>query len=226
MNVIKFKDNHQLSQYVIDNYFLKDSQNIIIPSGSTPQHLYKQLIELDVHKDKYYFGLDEWKGISKEKKGSCFEMLQTDFISKLPKNINFEYFNGLNEFTVEKQRFEEMLNGVQIDLAILGVGLNGHIGLNEKTIITDEMIIETKLDEVTKNVANQKYFKGDTKITNGYTFSLNYILQAKTVLIILNTSNKKEIWNIIQNSSDKNIPAVYLKKFDNVKYLVLEELCE
>lgn len=225
MNVIKFKDNSELTAYVIDKYFVSNAaKEIIIPSGSTPEHLYKRISkELD-HSGINYYALDEWIGVSRETIGSCHQMIVGDFASKIDGDYNLLTFDGTNSYEQECERLKPITDNVQMDLAILGVGLNGHIGLNEHTDTTDQPIIKTELDPITKKVANEKYFTESTIVENGITFSLSYLVKAKDVLVILNTPNKKEIWKTIQESDDQDIPAVYLKQFKNVTYLITSDL--
>lgn len=225
MNVIKFKDNDELTSYIIDKFFIEDAvKEIIIPSGSTPQNLYNRISsELD-HSNINYYALDEWMGISKETTGSCHQMIEADFTSKIKGTYNFISFDGSNSYEQECLRLKPITDNLQMDLAILGVGLNGHIGLNEHTDTTDAPIIKTELDPITKKVANEKYFTQSTAIENGITFSLSYLTKAKDVLVVLNTPNKKEIWKTIQESNNQEIPAVYLKQFENVTFLITSDL--
>lgn len=225
MNVIKFNDNAELTGYVIEKYFVENqAKEIIIPSGSTPGFLYNRISsELD-HSDINYYALDEWIGVSRDTIGSCHQMIVGDFTSKIKGDYNLLTFNGSNTYEQECERLKETTDKVQMDLAILGVGLNGHIGLNEHTDTTALPIIKTELDPITKKVANEKYFTESTLVEHGITFSLSYLLKAENVLVILNTPNKKEIWKTIKESEDQSIPAVYLKQFKNVTYLITSDL--
>lgn len=225
MNVIKFKDNDELTAYIIDKYFIeKKVKEIIIPSGSTPQNLYNRISSEIDHSDINYYALDEWLGVSKSTIGSCHQMIEADFTSKITGDYNLITFDGDNSYEQECARLKPITDNVQIDLAILGVGLNGHIGLNEHTDTTATPIIKTDLDPITKQVANEKYFTQSTAIENGITFSLNYLTTASDVLVLLNTPNKKEIWKTIQASENQDIPAVYLKQFKNVTFLITSDV--
>ncbi|MFV0344494.1 MAG: 6-phosphogluconolactonase [Anaerocolumna sp.] len=225
MKVIKFKDNVELTEYIIDNYFVSnEAKEIIIPSGSTPKHLYKRISKEVDHSNINYYALDEWIGVSKKTIGSCHQMLKTDFTSKINGDYNLITFDGANSYEQEYERLKPITDKIQMDLAILGVGLNGHIGLNEHTNISNKPIIKTKLDPITKKVANEKYFTKNVEIEYGITFSLNYLVKAKNVIVILNTPNKRNIWKIIQESNDQDIPAVYLKQFKNVTFLITADV--
>lgn len=225
MNVIKFNSNEELTKYVVDKYFIeKAAKEIIIPSGSTPEHLYNHISkELD-HSNINYYALDEWIGVARETVGSCHQMIEKDFTSKIPGEYNLLTFDGSNTYEQECARLKPVTDNIQMDLSILGVGLNGHIGLNEHTDTTQEPIIKTELDPITKKVANEKYFTSTTVVENGITFSLSYLLKSKDVLVILNTPNKKDIWKTIQESENQDIPAVYLKQFKNVTYLITNDV--
>lgn len=65
--------------------------------------------------------------------------------------------------------YQTVLNGEEFDYIILGVGMNGHIGLNEPGVPFDEDYLQTQLDDVTINVASHKYFSGDVTLTEGIT---------------------------------------------------------
>lgn len=224
MNSKAFNNNREISSYII-NHYLKDAKNVIIPSGSTPEHLYQEISKTAAN-DIDYYALDEWLGVSQETIGSCHQMITKDFISNLEGDFNFYGFDGSKTFEENCEMFAKFTTEANVDVAILGVGLNGHIGLNEKTDTTTKPIIKTELESITKQVANEKYFTSDTEVTHGMTFSLDFLLKAKHVLVVLNTPNKKDIWKVINESSDTSIPAVYLKKFENVTFLVTKELYE
>ncbi|MBS1655952.1 MAG: 6-phosphogluconolactonase, partial [Bacteroidetes bacterium] len=79
-----------------------------------------------------------------------------------------------------------------IDLMIVGVGMNGHIGFNEPG--TDENLYchSTELDETTKTVG-QKYFAGAPVLTKGLTLGMQHVKKARNVMMLANGSSKASI---------------------------------
>lgn len=219
MKIKIFEDNIELSkQLCLD---VLENEEIIIPSGSTPIEMYKQLITYNLE-SKIFFQLDEWVGISPDTIGSCNQMLINDFVSK-GNNIILKSIDGTEKLTDIIDKMNRNLE-LGIDLSILGVGLNGHLGLNEPGVSYDEDIIIMPLSEKSKQVANNKYFKSDTSVEYGVTYGIKALLASEKVIIVLNSLEKKDILNEIIHSNNQSIPAVYVKNMENVEFYITKNI--
>ncbi len=125
---------------------------------------------------------------------------------------NYTFFDGLaDDLQAECERVDDLISKRGgLDFIIVGVGLNGHIGLNEPGYGFDNYCHVTKLAEITVEVG-QKYFKSETPLTHGITIGLQHLLEAKTALLMASGDKKAEI--IRQTVSAKISPEIPLTVF-------------
>jgi glucosamine-6-phosphate deaminase len=204
---------------VVEQVAAKPASILCFPSGDTPTGMFKCLVKyarqgLVNFEQCRFVGLDEWIGLGKDDGGSCGNYLYTNFFSPLninPSNINL--FNGLAEPVTECQRMNTWLqaNG-PIDMMIVGVGLNGHIGLNEPGSDFEDEAHISKLSDVTVTTA-QKYFSQQTKLTGGITLGLKNFSQAKKPILIASGSKKAPIIaNALRGGVRPDIPASIMQQ--------------
>jgi galactosamine-6-phosphate isomerase len=79
-----------------------------------------------------------------------------------------------------------------IDLMLVGIGMNGHIGFNEPGIAVNQYAHVVALDADTRTVG-QKYFSEQTVLTDGITLGLKHLLEAGKVLLVANGHKKAEV---------------------------------
>lgn len=221
MKIEIFKDNMELSMRLCQEVL--GSTRIIIPSGSTPREMYKLLATHDIE-DKTFYQLDEWVGVGPDVVGSCYQMITTDFLDKA-EIVKFKGIDGRKAIDELKLEMCENLSQ-NIDLAILGVGLNGHLGLNEPGIAYNQDIVISELSSKSKEVAKTKYFDEDIKVEAGITYGVQALLNTDKVIIVLNSIEKKQILDQIIHADNQDIPAIYVKNKDNVVFYVTENLLE
>lgn len=205
---------------------------ICLCGGHTPIPVFRQLIK-DAKANEFpsdafkFILLDEWVGLGIDDEGSCSYDLSTQFLNPLnvPLDDRVFLFDGLSDdFEKEcqkAQQFIERNNG--IDLVLLGVGMNGHIGFNEPGSEVDDGIRVVELSEKSKEVG-KKYFKANHDLTHGITLGIREFLNAKRLLILALGAHKKEIVEQTVHS-EKNValPVTLIKDHKNV-HLYLDEL--
>jgi len=198
---------------------------VCVPSGDSPKGLFKewQLQQekkiIDVH-SWLLLGLDEWVGLGENDEGSCRYMLNKDLFH--PLKINEERiccFNGkTNDTETECNRVENYIqrhNG--IDVAIVGLGMNGHVGLNEPGTTPELYSHISAIHPVTKSVG-QKYFSSPTQLTQGITLGLASLMNAKHLILLVSGKKKAEILQqAMEGEITEQVPASLLRNHSNFK---------
>jgi glucosamine-6-phosphate deaminase len=172
-----------------------------LATGGTPVGIYEELIKLyeKQHiqfREAISFNLDEYVGLPETHEQSYHAYMQQhlfDHIDMLKQNINIPNGNAAN-LEEECLRYDALLDAVkQIDLQILGLGHNGHIGFNEPDdgLVGGTHIVE--LREETR-LANARYFDSlDEVPTHAITMGIGTILKAKCILLVVRGSEKANI---------------------------------
>ncbi len=195
----------------------------VAASGDSPKGLYNELTQrnnassIDIS-NWYFLGLDEWLGLDANDEGSCRYMLNKDLF--FPLHIQEEMlccFDGkTSEPTKECERIETFIqqsNG--IDVAILGLGMNGHIGLNEPGTPASLHSHVSEIAETTKTVG-QKYFSKPQTLTTGITLGLATLMKAKHLFLIVSGEKKAAILKeALQYEPTENIPATVIREHPN-----------
>ena len=190
-----------------------------IASGDSPVGLYKELSrhymqnELDISK-WHFAGLDEWLGMDGADEGSCRYMLD-QFVTQ-PLKLSQQqtcFFDGrTNDAAAECLRVEQFIyRHGGLDVAVLGLGLNGHLGLNEPGTSFSARAHVSEISAMTQSVG-QKYFSAPTKLTNGITLGLANLMEAKNVILIVSGERKAEIVKqVIEGNITEDVPASILQ---------------
>jgi glucosamine-6-phosphate isomerase len=219
MEVKVYSSHEQLSENaaneIIELVKNKPSAVLCLASGETPKLTCQLLVEkarkqnIDFSKVNF-IGLDEWVGISPENEGSCHYFFQTQLFN----NLNFSdsrkrLFNSLaDDLTKECNKMDEAIADLGgLDLMLVGVGMNGHIGFNEPGVSFLNYSHVMDLDSVTTSVG-QKYFKENTELKKGITLGIRHLVESKKVLMLANGEKKAKIIKIaLQGRMGHLVPA-------------------
>lgn len=203
---------------------LKITSTIINPvlctaSGDTPAGLYKQLVSsvndrnIDVS-NWLYVSLDEWMGMNGNDEGSCRYHLDEQLFK--PLNVPEErisFFDGrAKDPETECNKVEKFIqiNG-GLDIAIVGVGMNGHVGMNEPGTPKYLHGHITKIDSQTQAVG-QKYFKEKQQLTEGITLGLASLMEARNIILMAGGQHKAAIIKqVLEGDISEQIPAGLLR---------------
>ena len=205
MRVIETKSYAELSRKaanLISAQVLSKPDSVLgLATGSTPIGTYKQLIEwyekgdLDFSEVKS-INLDEYVGLTGDHDQSYRYFMNTNLFNHV--NIDKAKTNvpsGVAEdLEAECARYDALIESMGgIDLQLLGIGHNGHIGFNEPA---DSFVVPThvvELGETTIN-ANARFFSSADEVPKkAVTMGIKAIMQAKKVLLIANGPDKKAI---------------------------------
>ncbi|MFN4146278.1 MAG: glucosamine-6-phosphate deaminase [Runella sp.] len=220
-----FKNYDTLSQgatYAVLNLLCqKPNATICVASGFTPSLTYKKIVQQgrpEDFREVVFIGLDEWVGIPPHNKGSCRYFVERKLTA--PLNIPAErvrFFDALaQDLEAECERMNDFIAARGgLDLMLVGVGLNGHIGLNEPGTPFDTYCHVSQLDPLTATVG-QKYFKSETPLTQGITLGLRHFLEAKQAIILASGVQKADIiQKILATPPTEALPATIYKKHPN-----------
>jgi glucosamine-6-phosphate isomerase len=235
-----------VKQIIYENYFelsVKTAEQIAaiisekpdallcFPAGETPVGTFNHLIKLyktgniSFNKCKIV-GLDEWANIGERRNENCLSFLKKQLFDHIDcTEENFCFFNGESSDLVrECNKTDDFIKKYgPIDVILLGVGMNGHLGLNEPGTSFDLYSHIVNLDEVTKNVG-QKYFSGKVKLTSGISLGMKHIMEAKTVILQLNGHKKaKIVRDLIESKLSTAFPASIVNSHSNAFLLIDRE---
>lgn len=187
---------------------LKDKKNplVCVASGDSPAGVYRELVrrvqekELNVS-DWYFVGLDEWLGMNGTDEGSCrFHLDQQLFHPLQISHEHICFFDGrCKDAEAECQRVEAFVTDHGgIDVAIVGLGMNGHVGMNEPGTPVSARVHVAELDVLTQQVG-QKYFTQQKQLTAGLTMGIANLLECRAVFLVVNGRHKADIVQTILN---------------------------
>lgn len=196
-----------------------------LATGSTPIGMYNKLAEMNRDgeidfKDVVSFNLDEYYPLSADNPQSYRYFMNENLFSKINIDMNNTHvLNGMCEDTYEEcLNFEKMIEDKGgIDLQVLGIGQNGHIGFNEPSTALNS---RTHLTDLTENTieANSRFFDDISEVPRqALTMGIGTILNAKKIILLANGSNKyKAISELMNSKISTDNPASMLKVHPNV----------
>ena len=196
-----------------------------LATGSTPIGTYKVLIEryekgdLDFSQVKS-INLDEYVGLSGEHDQSYRYFMNTNLFDHINiKKENTNVPNGLAEdVDAECARYNEVINTLgPIDIQVLGMGHNGHIGFNEPSNVFELETHKVDLAQTTID-ANARFFASADEVPRqALTMGIKTIMQAKAVLVVVNGIGKAEIVKkAFTGPVTPEVPASILQMHPNV----------
>lgn len=172
-----------------------------LATGSTPIGLYAELVKDCAEgkisfKDVQTFNLDEYRGLDPKHHQSYRYFMQDnlfDHVDVVPENTHVP--NGFNpDAEAACAEYEEgIIAAGGLDLQLLGLGHNGHIGFNEPA---DEFVVNTNCVQLTESTinANSRLFDSIDEVPReAYTMGIGTIMKAKKILVVANGEGKAEI---------------------------------
>ena len=205
MKIYKAKDYKDMSRKAANiisaQVIMKPNCVLGLATGGTPVGAYAQLVDWYNKGDLDFsevttVNLDEYKGLPRTNDQSYYYFMHQHLFDRV--NIDPERTNVPNgmEPDAEKEcgRYEELIRSLGgVDLQLLGLGHNGHIGFNEPGEAFEK---ETHCVDLTESTieANKRFFaSADDVPKQAYTMGIKTIMQAKKILIVVNGENKADI---------------------------------
>ncbi|MBL7858004.1 MAG: glucosamine-6-phosphate deaminase [Cyclobacteriaceae bacterium] len=196
---------------------------LCFPSGDSPTGTLEKLVQAaqrgDIDFSRCWFvGLDEWVGMDKHDHGSCQQYIYMHLFDKLKLPAErIRFFDAkASDLNAECEKVDRYIfDDGPLDIIVVGVGLNGHIGLNEPGSSFTSYSHVVDLAESTKT-SGQKYFSQETKLEKGITIGIQHMMEAKTVVVIASGEKKADIiQKIAEGEITENIPGSILQKHPN-----------
>ena len=234
MRIYKTKDYEDMSRKaanVISAQVITKPDCVLgLATGSTPIGTYKQLIEryqngdLDFSEVKSV-NLDEYKGLPKDHDQSYYYFMYTNLFKDI--NIDLDNTNIPNGMEPDSDKECDRSNKViesmgGVDLQILGLGHNGHIGFNEPGTSFDTLTHTVVLKEKTRQ-DNARFFDplGEEVPTEAITMGIATIMKAKKILLVANGKNKADaVYAMIKGPVTEDCPASVLQNHPDVTVIV------
>lgn len=206
----------------------KPNTVFLFPTGSTPLPLYELLAER-VKSGKLSFAhamsfnLDEYLGIDVNHPESYHSFMENNFFSKVDFKKNSNNVPEANPKDPEKfcEEYEEKINKYGIDLAIIGIGRNGHIAFNEPGTSFDSI---THVTDLTKSTieANARFFKSEKEVPKkAITTGLKTISSAQKIILLAFGEDKAQaIKDTVEGEITEKVPASILQKHNDVTLIL------
>ena len=209
----------------------KPDANICIAAGHSSLAVFEKLVDR-VSQGSLSFSqasftaMDEWANMNEQDPGSCSDFLKKHFLTKVdfrPENVSL--VNG--RAVPVQEELERIAAFIQerggIDYMVLGVGMNGHLALNEPGTSFDSGPHVSSLDEVTQRVGT-KYFENTPVLTGGVTIGLGDIRRTGRCVLTVNGERQRSILHkFLDTPATEALPVTALKTMDNCTVYVDRE---
>lgn len=228
MKVNTFKDlNHlydELSSYYIKRINQTPNLTLGLATGSTPVPLYKRLIQgYKRHevsfKNVTTYNLDEYIGIPKDHEQSYHTFMHHEFFDHIDIDLSKVHIpeTSNQELLQSVKKYQDTFKSLKIDIQLLGLGSNGHIGFNEPKTPFDSITHIINLDQ--KTIAdNARFFNHIEEVPKqALTMGIAEIMKAKEIIVVATGHQKADaVWRMIKGEITEDVPASVLQKHPNV----------
>ena len=224
MRIYYEKDYEQMSRRAANiiraQVTLKPDSVLGLPTGSSPVGTYKQLVswysegDIDFSQCKSV-NLDEYVGLSRECPQSYWRFMHENFfdhVNMKPENINLP--DGTNpDLDAECARYDAVIDSLGgIDIQLLGIGHDGHIGFNEPENCFASLTHVVSLTERTIQ-SNLRFFEKIEDVpTRAVTMGIQSIMHAKKTVMVINGADKADILcAMVTGPVEPAVPASVLR---------------
>jgi glucosamine-6-phosphate deaminase len=199
-----------------------------LATGSTPIGMYEELVRM--HREEgldfskaTFFNLDEYVNLPKDHPESYYSFMQQHLFSKINANPSRIHIPNGNAPDLDKEclDYEAKIKAAGgIDLQVLGIGGNGHIGFSEPGTPFSLRTHKTTLTEQTRK-DNARFFDGDINKVPTHALSMGpaTIMDAKRVILLANKESKLDaVHKSMTGPVTEEVPASILQRHPNVTF--------
>ncbi len=235
MNIIKVKDYSEMSKkaaHLFVGQILQNPNSVLgLATGSTPVGFYKELVRfynegMIDFENVTSFNLDEYLNIDPDHEQSYARFMKENLFRYINiKEGNHYIPSGMaSDHEAECLRYEELIaNAGGIDLQILGIGRNGHIGFNEPDIKFEAVTHVVQLDEQTIS-DNARFFNHiDDVPKTAISMGIKTIMQSRGIILLASGREKADaVAGMVNGKITPELPASVLQLHPNVTVIVDE----
>lgn len=173
------------------------------------------------------FGIDEVTGVDREYAGACYKMLKTEIVDAM--GIDDEHYVMLptrsDDFVAECRRFTETLaQRGGIDLIMLGLGENGHLGFNQPGTPLGQGAWTTRMNVELEERIRRETQTPDDEPLGGVTLGIRDIMHARRIVLVAKGANKAEaVRQMLTGPVSPDCPASVLQLHPNCEFLLDEQ---
>ena len=228
MNIIEVKDQVEGGKIAFD--LLKEklqegAQTLGLATGSSPLEFYKQIRESDLDLSSLTsVNLDEYVGLTGDDPQSYRYFMEKNLFDAKPFKESYLPLGVEETADQEVERYNQILHEHPVDLQILGIGRNGHIGFNEPGTPFDSQTHLVQLDASTIE-ANSRFFdKIEDVPTQAISMGIANILAAKSIVLFAYGESKAQaIKGTVEGEKSPEVPASALKGHPDVTIIADKE---
>ncbi len=235
MKLIKldtYEEMSELAAAIISSQLISKSNSILgLATGSSPIRIYEILVEnykrgiLDFKKVKTV-NLDEYFGIEATSQHSYRYFMNEHLFDKVNIYKDNTYVpNGMaQDMEKESQRYEELIDDLGgIDLQLLGIGHNGHIGFNEPSDMFHNKVHGVSLASSTIEANSRLFDRKEEVPVSAITMGIGTIMRAKKIVLIAQKSKEKILQEVIYGPVKPQVPASILQLHPDVTIIMCKE---
>ena len=228
MNVIRVNNADEGGKKafeIIKEGIEKGATTFGLATGSTPEAMYRYIVASDLDfSDKTSINLDEYVGLSGDNEQSYRYFMNKHLFNEKPFKDTFVPNGKAEDLEAECKRYDEVIATHPIDIQVLGIGQNGHIGFNEPGTPFDVTTQVVELTESTIN-ANKRYFeKVEDVPTHALSMGIGSIMKSKKIILMAFGATKAEaIKRMLDGEITTDLPASVLQNHQDVVVIIDEE---
>lgn len=195
---------------------------IVLATGHSPLQAYRFLVkDLKEKKVDYsqvtFVKLDEWAGLDPSNEATCEYFIRKEIIEPLGiKEENYIHFQAdCEDAAAECARIDALYKALpRVDLVILGIGMNGHLGLNEPADVQYAPAHVAPLNEKTKT--HEMLTHTEKPVTNGITLGMENLFAGEKVMLLADGKEKeKGLQGYLNDEISTQVPVSFLKLHRN-----------
>ncbi|MCH5198377.1 MAG: glucosamine-6-phosphate deaminase [Oscillospiraceae bacterium] len=232
MEVKIFDSTADLALYaarIFQNVIKENSAPVLgLATGASPVETYKELIKMYNNgeisfKDVTTFNLDEYCDLPKDDKNSYYTFMMENLFNYVDidkNNVNIPDGNAADTDKYGEEYDKKIMNAGGIDIQLLGIGVNGHIGFNEPSESFSEGTHKVKLTDSTLK-ANSRYFTDSEMPHYALTMGIGSIMNAKKIVLIATGEAKAQaVYSAVKGEVSPNCPASILQTHNDAIFLL------
>lgn len=195
-----------------------------LATGSTPETLYKEMTASDLDfTDMTSVNLDEYVGLGGDDDQSYRYFMNDQLFNKKPFKNTYVPNGKAEELAAECKHYERIIDSNPIDIQILGIGQNGHIGFNEPGTPLDSLTHVVELTESTINANKRNFEKVEDVPSRAVSMGIGSIMKGKKMILMAYGEAKADaIKGMIDGSVSVDLPASALQNHSDV-VVILDE---